>query len=52
MKTASIIAVFLINVFMSKKNLKADGLVRSDENGSPVADDIQIEKGQHTFFGC
>ena len=52
MKTASIIAVFLINVFMSKKNLIPDGLVRSDENGSPGADDIQIEKGQHTFFGC
>ena len=52
MKTAIIIAIFLINVFMSKKYLINVNDKKEYQNGSDYSGAInfQIEDGQHTIF--
>ena len=52
MKAAIIIAIFLINVFMSKKYLINVDDKKEYQNGSDYSGAInfQIEDGQHTIF--
>ena len=52
MKAAIIIAIFLINVFMSKKYLINVDDKKEYQNGSDYSGVInfQIEDGQHTIF--
>ena len=53
MKTAIIIAIFLINVCMSKKNLTDVDDKKENQNGTDNStNNFQIEEGQYTFFGC
>ena len=53
MKTAIIIAIFLINICMSKKNLTDVDDKKENQNGTDNSTyNFQIEEGQYTFFGC